>query len=235
MSLPMKVAANNESEPRPHDRLVLADHAYETLRGLILDRQITPESWMAIDALARDLGISQTPIREALARLASDGLVARQANGRYRTEPLLTKTSFNKLYDVRLQLEPFAAGEAAKQIAPDELAALKLVEASMRKAPIGNVSAKFSDFTAGNATFHAIIATATRNPFLLKAINDLHSHYRLAQLYLHHGVVDAAPALEEHAQILGAIAQGKARQSVELMRAHIKRSRRELETLIDSD
>jgi len=231
----MKIARDCDEQPKPHDRPVLADHAYRTLRELILDRQIEPESWMAIDALARDLGISQTPIREALARLDSDGLIARQSNGRYRTEPLLTKDSFNRLYDVRLQLEPFAAGEAAKQIGAAQLAELKSVEASMRKAPTGNISAQFSDFTAGNARFHAIIAAATRNPFLSKAIDQLHSHYRLAQLYLHHGIVDAAPALEEHALIVAAISQRKSKQSAELMRAHIKRSRRELEALIDGD
>ena len=61
------------------------------LRALIFDRHIAPDSWMAIDVLARDLGVSQTPIREALARLESEGLVIRKENGRYRTEPLLTK------------------------------------------------------------------------------------------------------------------------------------------------
>ena len=64
---------------------------------------------MAIDVLARDLGVSQTPIREALARLESEGLVIRKENGRYRTEPLLTKNSFHALYEVRLLLEPSAA------------------------------------------------------------------------------------------------------------------------------
>jgi DNA-binding GntR family transcriptional regulator len=219
-------------DSKPLNRRILAEHAYETLRGLILDRHIAPESWMAIDVLARDLGVSQTPIREALARLESDGLVSKRENGRFRTEPLLTKSSFNNLYDVRLQLEPFAAGEAAKERTDDELIELRHAEALMRVAPTGGVYARFAEFTAGNAAFHAIIARAARNRFLSDAIHRLHSHHRLAHLYLHHGIVDAAPALEEHALIVEAIAKRDPQRSSDLMRAHIERSRHELERLI---
>lgn len=222
-----------QMEPQPVDRRVLADQAYERLRGLILDRVIEPESWMRIDVLARDLRVSQTPIREALARLESDGLVAKQENGRYRTEPLLTRSSFDQLYDVRLQLEPFAASEAAKRIEPEQVHRLKDADRAMREAPTGSVSSQFSEFTAGNAAFHEIIARAAGNRFLFDAIDRLHSHYRLAHLYLHHGVVDAAPAIKEHARIVEAIAAGDATQSAKLMRAHIERSRHELEGLIE--
>ena len=227
---PLDVAAH--IDPRTIDRRVLADHAYERLRGMILDRVIEPESWMPIDVLARDLGVSQTPIREALARLESDGLVAKQDNGRYRTEPLLTRTSFDHLYDVRLQLEPFAAGEASKRIGAAELADLKRVERAMHGAPTGGVAAQFAEFTAANAAFHEIIARGAGNRFLFDAIDRLHSHFRLAQLYLHHGIVDAAPALREHAEIVEAIAARDATRATTLMRHHIERSRHELEGLI---
>ena len=220
--------------PQPVDRRVLADHAYERLRGLILDRVIEPKSWMRIDVLARDLSVSQTPIRESLARLESDGLVTKQDNGRYRTEPLLTKASFDQLYDVRLQLEPFAASEAAKRIKPEQVRGLKEADRAMREAPTGSVSSQFSEFTAGNAAFHEIIARAAANRFLFDAIDRLHSHYRLAHLYLNHGIVDAAPAIREHAGIVEAIAAGNAARSAKLMRAHIERSRHELEGLIEN-
>ena len=71
----MPAAVARAIESKPLARRVLADDAYETLKALIFDRHIAPDSWMAIDVLARDLGVSQTPIREALARLESEGLV----------------------------------------------------------------------------------------------------------------------------------------------------------------
>jgi DNA-binding GntR family transcriptional regulator len=220
------------TEAEPLQRRVLADHAYERLKELILDRHIEPDSWMAIDVLARDLGVSPTPIREALGRLESDGLVLKMENGRYRTEPLLTLASFEQLYDVRLQLEPFAAGQAAENISDEELAHLRQVEQSMHAAPTGSVYAQFAQFTAGNEGFHEIIAKAARNQFLYDAIDRLHSHHRLAQLYLHHGIVDAAPAIEEHMAIVAALVARNSSAARDLMRAHIERSRRELQPLI---
>ena len=227
---PSKIARATEAEPL--QRRMLADHAYERLKELILDRLIAPDSWMAIDVLARDLGVSPTPVREALGRLESDGLVRKMENGRYRTEPLLTRESFDQLYDVRLQLEPFAAGRAAACITEPELAQLRQVEQSMHAAPTGSVYAQFAQFTTGNAGFHEIIARAARNQFLYDVIDRLHSHHRLAQLYLHHGIVDAAPALEEHMAIVDALAARDTRAACDLMRAHIERSRRELQPLI---
>ena len=223
------------TDSRPLQRRVLADHAYERLRELILDRRIAPDSWMAIDVLARDLGVSPTPIREALARLESDGLVSKMENGRYRTEPLLTPTSFEHLYEVRLQLEPLAASRAAKHISDDQLAHLRDVELAMHAAPTGSVYAQFAQFTDGNAAFHDLIAKAAGNQFLYSAIQRLHSHHRLAHLYLNHGIIDAAPALQEHAAIVDAIAARNSRAARDVMRAHIERSRRQLQGLVAAE
>jgi DNA-binding GntR family transcriptional regulator len=229
----MPAAIARALESKPLARRILADDAYETLKGLIFDRHIAPDSWMAIDVLARDLGVSQTPIREALARLESDGLVIRKENGRYRSEPLLTRESFQALYKVRLLLEPSAAAEAALHIDEAMLDELRAAERALRVAPTGSVYAQFAQFSAGNATFHDIIARATGNRFLFESIHRLRSHQRLAQLYLHHGIVDAAPALEEHAAIVEAIASRNEKEAFNLMYRHIDRSRIELAKLIE--
>jgi DNA-binding GntR family transcriptional regulator len=89
----------------------------------------------------------------------------------------------------------------------------------MRVAPTGKVYARFAEFTAGNAAFHAVIARAARNRFLSDAIHHLHSYHRLAALYLHHGILDAAPALEEHALTVEGIAERDPQRSSDLMRA----------------
>ncbi len=231
----MKIASRaiaRATDVEPLRRQMLAEHAYERLKELILDRHIAPDSWMAVDVLAHDLGVSPTPVREALGRLEQDGLIRKMENGRYRTEPLLTRATFNELYEVRLQLEPFAAGSAAKHITGEELILLREVELSMHTAPTGNVYAQFAQFTTANAAFHDIIAKAARNRFLYDAICRLHSHHRLAQLYLHHGIIDAEPALEEHAAIVDALTAHAARSARDLMRGHIERSRRQLQDLV---
>ena len=150
-------------------------------------------------------------------------------------KPLLTRDSFQALYKVRLLLEPSAAGEAALHIDNATLDELRVAERALHVAPTGSVYAQFAQFTAGNAAFHDIIARAAGNRFLFEAIHRLRSHQRLAQLYLHHGVVDAGPALEEHEAIVAAIEARDCKSAADLMHKHIERSRKELEKLIEGD
>lgn len=214
------------------ERRVLADDAYETLKALILDQAVPPDSAMSIDALADDLGVSQTPVREALLRLEGDGLVIKRENGRYRTAPLLGSEMFEHLYEARLQLEPFAASLAAQHVTPAQLDILRRADGEMSKAPTGGVSAEYGQFAALDARFHDTVATASGNPYVRDAIHRLHSHYALARLYRHHGVIDAPAAVGEHHSILSAIESRDGRAAGERMRNHIERSRLHLRALI---
>ena len=75
-------------------RQVLSDDVYETVKGLIMDSVVEPGTRLNIDALTRELGISQTPIRESLARLESDGLVIKEPLRGYRVSSRLTREEF---------------------------------------------------------------------------------------------------------------------------------------------
>lgn len=213
------------------ERRALSVDAYDVLKGMVMDRKIEPGGRMAIDVLAAELGVSQTPIREALVRLESDGLVVRGPNGRYRAAPYLTEADFNHLFDVRLQLEPFSAAEAASKITEDELSELTRLDGEMHDAPTGGVYAEYWTFAAMNSKFHELIAAATHNPFLVQAIGRLRSHHRIAQLYYRRGVIDASDAIAEHGRIVAAIRRRDREDAAEQMRQHIERSRRELQPL----
>ena len=106
-------------------RQVLSDDVYETVKGLIMDSVVEPGTRLNIDALTRELGISQTPIRESLARLESDGLVIKEPLRGYRVSSRLTRDEFDDLFEYRLLIEPWAAGRAAERAGADELARLK--------------------------------------------------------------------------------------------------------------
>lgn len=223
--------SQKEGRMRPILRHNLVDDTYTQLKQMIIDREIEPESWLLIEVLRKRLKVSTTPIREALVRLESNGLIRKMDNGRYQTQPLLTQSTFNDLYNVRLQLEPFAAGLAAANISENELYSLSEAELSMHLAPTGNSYETFSQFNQGNMLFHDIISKASGNSFLYKSIKNLNSHYRVAQLYLHNGVIDAESALKEHADIVSAIKSKDTESTRNLMRSHIERSRRQLELL----
>jgi hypothetical protein len=91
----------------------LSDRVYEVLKGQLMDRVLAPGEKINIDLLCRELEVSQTPIREALARLESDGLVTKRALAGYTVAPLLDAEGYDDLFEMRFILEPVAAARAA--------------------------------------------------------------------------------------------------------------------------
>jgi DNA-binding GntR family transcriptional regulator len=93
----------------------LADEAYSRLKSRIMRSELAPGAKLSIDGLAKQLAFSHTPIREALARLESEGLLARRPLSGYTVEPLLSATEFADLFEIRMLLEPLAARRAAER------------------------------------------------------------------------------------------------------------------------
>src|SRR3954452_4463078 len=93
------------TKPSRLRRSTLGDDIYDVLRARILEHSMQPGDRVNIDALARELEVSQTPIREALARLESDGLVRKRPLVGYTVSPLLTRAEFTRMFEMRLLLE----------------------------------------------------------------------------------------------------------------------------------
>lgn len=217
----------------PLQRRLLTVDVYDMLKGMVLDQRIPPDEKLSIDWLARRLGVSQTPVREALARLDGDGLVVKGSDRRYWTAPMLTRASYGHLYDVRLQLEPFAAREAAKFIDANELEQLEQACAAMERSRTGGVYSEYGVFTTNDALLHDIIARASRNDFLYDAIKRLHSHFQLARLYRDYGIIDAKEGIHEHRSVVAALHAGDGEAALARMRHHIARSRDQLKSLLE--
>ena len=83
--------------------------------------RIVPDSRVTIDALARELGVSQTPIRDALNRMEADGLVVRVHHAGYRIPPQITRDRFEDMFEIRLLLEPAAARRAAERASTEQV------------------------------------------------------------------------------------------------------------------
>ena len=101
--------------PLPPSRQTLTDSVYEAVQELVMDQHIEAGARVNIDLVARQLNVSPTPVREALARLEMDGLVVKEPLRGYSVTPMLDAKTFNDLYDVRRLLEPFAARCAAER------------------------------------------------------------------------------------------------------------------------
>jgi len=137
-----------------------------------------------IDALAVRLEVSQTPIREALARLESEGLIAKEPLKGFSATPLLSLKEFDDLFQFRLLVEPWAAEQAAKKIDAVGIAAVK---AEMQSA---QTALKFKDddqveaLTEHDARFHGLIAQISGNQSVLEAYERTHCHLHLFRLFV---------------------------------------------------
>jgi len=214
------------------ERRVLANDVYDVLKGMIFDQVLPPDSRVSIDVLALELDVSQTPVREALARLEGDGLVTKKAHGRYWTTPTLTADAFEQLYNLRLVLEPFAAGEAARRIKRNDLDMLTSSLDAMEASGTGGEYYQYGAFAGHDACFHQTIASASGNQFVADAILRMHSHLQLARLYRNFGIVDAAEALVDHREILTTLEHHDSQAATDGMRHHIDRSRSRLRLLL---
>ena len=230
-------------------RSVLSDETYGVIRDLVLEHRIAPGSRVNIDSLSAELGVSPTPVREALARLESDGLVVKVPLRGYSTTPLLTVREFVELTQFRVLIEQWTAAQASASITPDTAAALR-AELSAGRATTGAREAgpdAFRALTDHDARFHALIAKSAGNDLIAQSFERTHFHLHFLRLYLASHTTDAdgdadhrrlnavleeydrsgqvSRTIDNHAAIADAIIAGDADGASQLMREHIEFSR----------
>jgi DNA-binding GntR family transcriptional regulator len=201
----------------PIRRSVLSDDVHESLKALILEHRLAPEERLNIDALARELRVSPTPVREALARLESEGLVRKRPLAGYTVSPLLTRDEFNDMFDMRMVLEGASARWAAERAtagARAEITACYELDEPRRS---------HSSFTAQDVRFHDSVADAAGNPLLRDAITRLHAHLHIHRLYFPYA--ESASTNAEHHRIAAAIEAADGAAAETAMLAHLKAAR----------
>ncbi len=228
-------------------RLVLADGTYDAIKAMILDHEISPGEHVGIDELSRDLSVSQTPVREALARLEADGLVIKIPLRGYQATDLLSVQQFDELFQFRALIEPWAASEAARRSTRRDIEAL---EAELHRADQmsqGGSSSNYAGFVEHDTRLHALVAHAAGNSFVEDAFIRTRCHMHLFRVYKAsigiEGDDEAAGgfvkdmfaeyyesgqkplALSEHEAIVSAIATGNGEGAGTLMLHHIESSR----------
>jgi DNA-binding GntR family transcriptional regulator len=192
---------------------------YESLKALVIEHALVPGERLNIYALSRELEVSQTPVREALARLEADGLVRKRPLVGYTVSPLLTRREFTDMFDMRLVIEGTAARWAASRASADTRT-LITVEAGTLMPVQGDSHAQF---TALDARFHDLVATAADNPLLRDSILRLHAHLHIHRLYFPYAQSGATS--EEHERIAAAIQAADADAAETAMRAHLDAAR----------
>ncbi|MER6103351.1 GntR family transcriptional regulator [Streptomyces sp. NPDC001832] len=204
-------------------RQVLSDSVYEDTKAMVMDHEIAPGARVGIEALARTLNVSPTPVREALARLEADGLVVKRSLSGYRATELLTRQGLEELFEMRLLLEPRAAALAALHADESQLDAIEALLEDMQShpGPAGPYTS-YRDFAALDQRFHNAVAESAHRPLLADAVERLHSHLHIFRLSSPQGEGDSTVA--EHERVVRAILRHRAERAAEAMADHLNRS-----------
>lgn len=196
----------NETEPRrlePLDGVSLAEQARESIRGAILDGSLRPSQRLTIEQLAAELGVSRTPVREALKALENDGLVRLLPHRGAMVEPL-ARDELRHRYSVRAMLEGYAAELACRadgQRVGRELEANCARVVEVIETSAGDATARIlADL---NQEFHQVIRDASRSTTLVRLLDSLRNPLAFTLAYWGDAAHRQA-SLEIHREIAGA-------------------------------
>jgi DNA-binding GntR family transcriptional regulator len=142
---------------------------YDLLRDRILSGEIPGGAHIAQSTLSEEMGISRIPIRDALQRLESDGLVTGDEIGRYTVVPF-TAEDAEEIYAIRRKLEPFAVEMAAGRLSDEVLATLKALHAELTQAARDRDLKRYTEL---NVQFHTAIYEASGMRRLVRIIRGL--------------------------------------------------------------
>ncbi|WP_299039345.1 GntR family transcriptional regulator [uncultured Pseudokineococcus sp.] len=207
-------------------RQVLADHIYDAVLDLLIDGELGAGDVIGIDALAREFQVSSTPVREALARLESTGLVRRTALKGYRVAPMTTPDELDHLMQARLLLEPSLAELAATRLDDQITARLEGAVHDLATAPLGPSFHDFRAYWQADERFHRIVAEATGNEFLVAAYTAIGGQIQRFRLFGGmRGVTDADHCVAEHTRVLEGLRSRDPARARAAMAAHLTDAR----------
>lgn len=213
--------ANRSESVRPSS---IASTVYDRIYERLMSLQIAPGARIPIDAIARQLDVSQTPVREALARLEREGLVRKEHLIGFSAAPQLTRKQFDDLYAFRLLLEPEGARLAAERMTAEELIRLEQAAADMEHGePPVDRNSRYSRFARADAHFHDEILRVAGNEVIRTTLFNQHVHLQIFRFMFHTRVTQEA--LEEHEKLLVAFRAGDGEAARIAMSEHIERSR----------
>ncbi len=224
-------------------RETLQEKVYESIRDSIVKNELMPGDVLSIDALADDLGVSPTPVREALAKLSAQGLVKNARNKKARVAPV-TREDVLETYEVRKLLEPYAAARAAEEIEADpklraELENLRSVALEIQKAAEGESldSSHYEKNWEVDLGLEETIEMALDDSLLNKILNQVSNHSLRIRSFTEASSNKDAPGIvltnnQEHMAIIEAMLELNSEKAREAVSSHLENAeRRTLEAL----
>lgn len=201
----------------------LGEEVYHAIYARLMSLEIPPGGRISVDSLVRELGVSQTPIREALSRLEAQGLVEKQHLIGYSATSQMDRDRLEQLYELRLLLEPFAARRAARIMSEEATDRLFAIDRDMRTVHDDDPRRAYGAFARLDGAFHDQIAIGSGNMLVYETLSHLHVHTHLFRLLFHARATLDANA--EHERLLAAIRTRDEEAAEAAMRDHIEASK----------
>jgi DNA-binding GntR family transcriptional regulator len=213
----------------------LKEEIYDALHRQIIAGKYSPGDWLRQDEIATQMGVSMTPVREALDLLVSTGLAERVPYRGVRVREMSAK-DIADAYGLRLILEALTAREAALHITPEQISSLEKIMAEMKKRVKLNEMPQERQLSR---EFHSLIAEASGNSLLVKLYAVVANAFPDWLLY---EAVFRKPELlagsvtqtyEEHTSIMDALIKGDADKAAQKSFEHVLDSGRWLEEYLN--
>jgi len=199
------------------ERKSLGQDVFEYLKNSIIDQTIEPGSRLVESKLAEMLGISRTPLREALHKLEREDWIEKAPSGGFQVVSL-TRNDIEETFGIRSVLEAYAARLAAENCRENDLIPLEKKRAEYQRCLDKKANDKLQKI---NTEFHDLLYALSRNPKLVKMINQLRAQIsRFRQIILKQDEY-AHESNEDHVKMLAAIKNRDGDAVEKLVREHI--------------
>ncbi|SFO28550.1 GntR family transcriptional regulator [Amycolatopsis rubida] len=201
-----------------------ARRAYEQILEQLVSDEMPPGTWLRESALAGSLGMSRTPVREALSRLGSEGLVRLE---RHRGAQVVgwSREQIVEIYGLRAVVEGYVAAVAAQKINDTAIAALEANLTAYCEA-IAQGRRGAADAAALNNEFHALILEATRSDSLISLLTGVFGLPLVRRTFLRYSDRDLQRSAEHHRELIEALRQHDSESAEMIMKVHIRAAQR---------
>lgn len=196
-----------------------SDHAYRLIRAQILSGARAGGDWLREGDLADSIGVSRTPVREALRRLTAEGLVRYERNRGVQVA-VWTAADLDEIFSLRSVLEPWACRLAANSASVD-LHELDRLAHDMDAAARGSV-ADVDRITELNNRFHRLILEGSNNRRLGSVVSSVVQVPLVWQTFSHYSEADLRRSLAHHHELVAALAAGDPDWAESVMRSHVR-------------
>ncbi|WP_299057372.1 GntR family transcriptional regulator [uncultured Nocardioides sp.] len=206
-----------------------ADDTYAAIRQEILRGERAAGEWLREEDLAASLGVSRTPVREALRRLASEGLVRHERHRGVQVESW-SLADLDEIFSLRSVLEPWGCALAATSGLAD-LDALRDLADRMDAAALG-ASPDLDEITRLNNGFHGEVLAASGNGRLVQLVATVVAVPIVWRTFSHYSPAAMRRSLAHHHELVDALAAQDPAWAESVMRSHVRAARA---TLVDQD